>query len=183
MVAHRLSKNGQKKRDGSAGPGTCWPSGKVLALCRRFRAKLLLVDLGGGARRFGPWDLQPLKLHSAGEHLRSASSRKQPETDSRFLRLKRVISERTNCGSAAASSLLNPTPLFNNYHSMKKIDISHFSHLEKLATLTHHYLELRLPLAGALRAANADLQMDGLPDMTQRFLKQLAGPRKKAVLI
>ncbi len=49
-----------------------------------------------------------------------------------------------------------------------------FSHLEKVATLTHLYLELRLPLAGALRAAKADLQMDSLPDATQRVLKQHA---------
>jgi hypothetical protein len=45
-----------------------------------------------------------------------------------------------------------------------------FSHLEKVATLTHLYLELRLPLAGALRAAKADLQMDSLPDATQQVL-------------
>ena len=56
---------------------------------------------------------------------------------------------------------------------MKKIDIRQFSHLEKLATLTHLYLELRLPLAGALRAAKADLQMDSLPIATQQVLKQL----------
>jgi hypothetical protein len=57
---------------------------------------------------------------------------------------------------------------------MKMIDNRQFSHLEKLATLTHLYLELRLPLADALRAANADLQMDSLPDATQQVLKQLA---------
>jgi hypothetical protein len=57
---------------------------------------------------------------------------------------------------------------------MKKIDIRHFSHLEKLATLTHLYLELRLSLAEALRAAKADLQMDSLPYATQQVLKQHA---------
>ena len=57
---------------------------------------------------------------------------------------------------------------------MKKIDIRQFSHLEKLATLTHLYLELRLPLAGALRAAKADLQMDSPPDATQQVLKKPA---------
>lgn len=31
------------------------------------------------------------------------------------------------------------------------------SYVEKLTTLTLQYLELRLPLAGALRAAEADL--------------------------
>ena len=40
------------------------------------------------------------------------------------------------------------------------LDFRQFSHLEKLATLTHLYLELRLPLAEARRAAKADLQMD-----------------------
>ena len=40
---------------------------------------------------------------------------------------------------------------------MKKIDFRPFSHLEKLATLTHLYLELRLPLAEARRAAKASL--------------------------
>ena len=39
------------------------------------------------------------------------------------------------------------------------IDIRQFPHLEKVATLTQLYLELKLPLAGALRAAKADLQM------------------------
>ena len=39
------------------------------------------------------------------------------------------------------------------------IDFRQFSHLEKLATLTQLYLELKLPLVGALRAAKADLQM------------------------
>jgi hypothetical protein len=39
------------------------------------------------------------------------------------------------------------------------VDIRQFSYVEKLATLTQLYLELRLPLAAALRAANADLQM------------------------
>ncbi len=57
---------------------------------------------------------------------------------------------------------------------MKKIDIRQFSHLEKLATLTYLYLELRLSLAEALRAAKADLQMDSLPYATQQVLKQHA---------
>lgn len=43
---------------------------------------------------------------------------------------------------------------------MKKIDFRQFSDLEKLAALTHLYLELRLPLAEARRAAKTDLQMD-----------------------
>jgi hypothetical protein len=36
-------------------------------------------------------------------------------------------------------------------------DIDQFSYPEKLATLTQLYLELRLPLQDALRAAEADL--------------------------
>jgi hypothetical protein len=73
---------------------------------------------------------------------------------------------------APESFLRDLTPLLNNYHSMKmSIDIRQFSHFEKLATLTQFYLELRLPLAGALRAAEADLQMDSLPDATQQVLK------------
>jgi hypothetical protein len=56
------------------------------------------------------------------------------------------------------------TEIRNNHHSMKKIEIGQFSELEKLATLIHIYLELRLPLAAAHRAAKADLQMDSLRD-------------------
>jgi len=49
-------------------------------------------------------------------------------------------------------------PLLTNYHFMKmSIDIDQPSHIEKLATLTQLYLELRLPLQDALRAAEADL--------------------------
>jgi hypothetical protein len=49
-------------------------------------------------------------------------------------------------------------PLLTNYHSMKiSADIDPFADVEKLATLTQLYLELRLPLYDALRAAEADL--------------------------
>jgi hypothetical protein len=50
---------------------------------------------------------------------------------------------------------------------MKMIDIPQISHLEKLVALTRLYLELRLPLAGAVRAATADLQMESLPEAPQ----------------
>jgi hypothetical protein len=43
---------------------------------------------------------------------------------------------------------------------MKKTDFHQFTHLEKLATLTRLYLQLRLPLAEARRAAKTDLHMD-----------------------
>ena len=49
-------------------------------------------------------------------------------------------------------------PLLNNYDSMKMSNnIDQFSYVEKLATLTQLYLELRLPVQDALRAAEADL--------------------------
>ena len=49
-------------------------------------------------------------------------------------------------------------PLLTDYHFMKmSTDIDQFSYVEKLTTLTHLYLELRLPLHDALRAAEADL--------------------------
>jgi len=49
-------------------------------------------------------------------------------------------------------------PLLTNYYFMKmSTDIDQFSHVEKLATLTQLYLELRLPVQDALRAAEADL--------------------------
>jgi hypothetical protein len=59
------------------------------------------------------------------------------------------------------------------------IDIPQISHLEKLVALTRLYLELRLPLAGALRAATADLQMESLPDATQQWssASRLSGKR------
>ena len=45
-----------------------------------------------------------------------------------------------------------------HYDSMKiSTDIDPFPDVEKLATLTQLYLELRLPLYDALRAAEADL--------------------------
>jgi hypothetical protein len=64
-------------------------------------------------------------------------------------------------------------------HFMKMIDIRQFSQLEKLVALTRLYLELRLPLAGALRAATADLQMASLPDATQQrsSASRLSGKR------
>ena len=62
---------------------------------------------------------------------------------------------------------------------MKMIDIRQFSHLEKFVALTCLYFELRLPLAGALRAATADLQMESLPDATQQrsSASRLSGKR------
>ena len=49
-------------------------------------------------------------------------------------------------------------PLLTNYDSMEMSNnIDQFSHVEKLTTLTQLYLELRLPLQDALRAAEADL--------------------------
>jgi Flp pilus assembly protein TadD len=58
----------------------------------------------------------------------------------------------------AGSSIQNLIPLLINYHSMKmSVEIDQFSYVKKLAMLTQLYLELRLPLQNALRAAEADL--------------------------
>lgn len=66
---------------------------------------------------------------------------------------------------------------------MKNVDIRQFSHLEKLATLTHLYLELRLPLAGALRAAAADLQLDSLPNAMQQFVETTRFTRRETIVV
>ena len=77
---------------------------------------------------------------------------------------ERFNSERTDCGPSvdpsAGSFLQDPMPLLTNYDSMEMSNnIDQFWYVEKLTTLTQLYLELKLPLAGALRAAKADLQM------------------------
>ncbi len=68
----------------------------------------------------------------------------------------------------AGSSIQNLIPLLINYHSMKmSVEIDQFSYVKKLAMLTQLYLELRLPLQNALRAAEADLSnwwFDATPD-------------------
>jgi len=66
---------------------------------------------------------------------------------------------------------------------MKNVDIRQFSHLEKLAALTHLYLELRLPLAGALRAATADLQLDSLPNAMQQFVETTRLTRRETIVV
>jgi hypothetical protein len=49
-------------------------------------------------------------------------------------------------------------PLLTNYHSLNmRADFDPFSYVENLATLTQLYLELKMPLKEALRAAEADL--------------------------
>ena len=75
---------------------------------------------------------------------------------------ERFNSERTDCGPSvnpsAGSFLQDPMPLLTNYDSMKMSNnIDQFRYVEKLTTLTQLYLELRLPLHDALRAAEADL--------------------------
>jgi hypothetical protein len=68
-----------------------------------------------------------------------------------------VTNFRLSSGRCAAK-LETLMPLLTNYHFMKiSTDMDQFSHVEKLATLTQLYLELRLPLQDALRAAEADL--------------------------
>src|SRR6266478_7132982 len=73
---------------------------------------------------------------------------------------ERFNSERTDCGPSvnpsAGSFLQDPMPLLTNYDPMKMSNnIDQFWYVEKLTTLTHLYLELRLPLHDALRAAEA----------------------------
>jgi hypothetical protein len=59
---------------------------------------------------------------------------------------------------SAGSFIQDLMPLLTNYDFMKmSINIDQFSYVEKLATLTQLYLELKLPLHDALRAAEADL--------------------------
>jgi hypothetical protein len=75
---------------------------------------------------------------------------------------ERFNSERTDCGPSvnprAGSFLQDLMPLLTNYDSMEMSNnIDQFWYVEKLTTLTHLYLELRLPLHDALRAAEADL--------------------------
>ncbi len=68
----------------------------------------------------------------------------------------------------ADPSIQNLIPLLINHHSMKmSVEIDQFSYVKKLAMLTQLYLELRLPLQNALRAAEADLSnwwFDATPD-------------------
>jgi hypothetical protein len=59
----------------------------------------------------------------------------------------------------AASFLQSPKPLLVNQESIKMVTkIEQFSYAERVAALTHKYLELRLPVDAALRAAEADLR-------------------------
>ena len=59
---------------------------------------------------------------------------------------------------SAGSFLQDLMPLLTNYDSMKMSNnIDQFWYVEKLTTLIQLYLELRLPLHDALRAAEADL--------------------------
>ena len=59
---------------------------------------------------------------------------------------------------SAGSFLQDPMRLLTNYDSIKMSNnIDQFWYVEKLTTLIQLYLELRLPLHDALRAAEADL--------------------------
>jgi hypothetical protein len=88
--------------------------------------------------------------------------RRQPEPDNRCLKQKGLTVNEQIAGPSvnpsAGSFIQDLMPLLTNYDSMKmSINIDQFSYVEKLATLTQLYLELRLPLHDALRAAEADL--------------------------
>jgi hypothetical protein len=87
---------------------------------------------------------------------------RQPEPDNRCLKQKGLTVNEQIAGPSvnpsAGSFIQDLMPLLTNYDSMKmSINIDQFSDVEKLATLTQLYLELRLPLHDALRAAEADL--------------------------
>ena len=59
----------------------------------------------------------------------------------------------------AASFIQNLKPLLIKEEPIKmSTNIRQFSNAEKIAALTHRYLELKLPLQAALGAAEADLQ-------------------------
>ena len=59
---------------------------------------------------------------------------------------------------SAGSFIQDLMRLLSNHHFMKmSANIGQCFYVEKLATLTHLYLELRLPLQDALQAAEADL--------------------------
>jgi hypothetical protein len=74
------------------------------------------------------------------------TKRRQPEPDNRCLK------------QSGGSFIQDRMPLLTNYDSMKmSINIDQFLYVVKLATLTQLYLELKLPLHDALRAAEADL--------------------------
>jgi hypothetical protein len=75
---------------------------------------------------------------------------------------ERFNSERTDCGPSVnpsgGSFLQDLMPLLGNYDSIKMSNNNdQFWYVEKLTTLTQLYLEQRLPLHDALRAAEADL--------------------------
>jgi hypothetical protein len=90
------------------------------------------------------------------------SKRRRPEPDNRCLKQKGLTVNEQIAGPSinpsAGSFIQDLMPLLTNYDSMKmSINIDQFLYVEKLATLTQLYLELRLPLQVALRAAEADL--------------------------
>jgi hypothetical protein len=59
--------------------------------------------------------------------------------------------------SAFASFIQNLKPLLVNQESIKTAKIEQFSDADRVAALTHQYLDLGLPLDAARRAAEADL--------------------------
>jgi hypothetical protein len=90
------------------------------------------------------------------------TKRRQPEPENRRLKQNGLtVNEQiagTSVNPSARLSIQDLMPLLTNYDSMKmSINIDQFLYVEKLATLTQLYLELRLPLHDALRAAEADL--------------------------
>jgi hypothetical protein len=90
------------------------------------------------------------------------TKRRPPERDNRCLKQKDLTVNEQIVGPSVdpsgGSFVQDLMPLLNNYDSMKmSINIDRFLYVEKIATLTQLYLELKLPLHDALRAAEADL--------------------------
>jgi hypothetical protein len=109
---------------------------------------------------FGLWNLTlPASTPAVGA---ANYQQRQPEPDNRCLKQKGLTVNEQIAGPSVnpsgGSFIQDLMPLLTNYDSMKmSINIDQFLYVEKLATLTQLYLELRLPLHDALRAAEADL--------------------------
>ncbi len=124
-----------------------------------------MADLGSGAHI---WSLgssvfeTSLCLRASRQLMQLTTKRRQPEPDNRCLKQKGLTVNEQIAGPSVnpsgGSFVQDLMPLLTNYDSMKmSINIDQFLYVEKLATLTQLYLELKLPLHDALRAAEADL--------------------------
>ncbi len=118
-------------------------------------------------RRSHIWPLESsafqtsLCVRAPRQLMQLTTKRRQPEPDNRCLKQKGLTVNEQIAGPSVnpsgGSFIQDLMPLLTNYDSMKmSINIDQFLYVEKLATLTQLYLELKLPLHDALRAAEAD---------------------------